>query len=104
MPIKKEIAERLARGEDKDAILAAFSAKYGEKILSSPTSSGFNWFAWMTPFAAVLAGGIGSRRSSSAAGRARAAAAVARARRGRPPTTSCAGRLARELDDFDRDA
>ena len=58
-PIKKEIAERIARGEDTATILAAFRARYGEKILSSPTFQGFNWVAWVTPFAAVLAGGIG---------------------------------------------
>jgi cytochrome c-type biogenesis protein CcmH/NrfF len=58
-PIKKEIGERLGRGEDKETILAAFRERYGEKVLSSPTFRGFNWFAWITPFAAVLAGGIG---------------------------------------------
>ena len=58
-PIKKEIAERIARGEDKETILAAFRARYGEKILSSPTFQGFNWVAWIMPFAAVLAGGVG---------------------------------------------
>jgi cytochrome c-type biogenesis protein CcmH/NrfF len=58
-PIKKEIAEKLAAGEDKDAILASFRARYGEKVLSAPTFHGFNWLAWLTPFAAVLAGGLG---------------------------------------------
>ena len=58
-PIKKEVAERLAAGEDKETILAAFRARYGEKVLSSPTFHGFNWLAWVTPFAAVLAGGLG---------------------------------------------
>lgn len=53
-PMKKEIAERLAAGEPKDVILAAFAKKYGEKVLSAPTFSGFNWFAWITPFAVVL--------------------------------------------------
>jgi cytochrome c-type biogenesis protein CcmH/NrfF len=54
-PMKQEIAERLARGEDEATILAAFRARYGEKVLSSPTFNGFNRFAWITPFAAVLA-------------------------------------------------
>ena len=57
-PIKKEVAERLARGEDKGVILAAFRARYGEKILSAPTFRGFNWVAWLTPFAAMLFGGL----------------------------------------------
>lgn len=56
-PMKAEIRERLARGETKDVILAAFVSKYGEKVLSSPTMSGFNWLAWITPFAALLAAG-----------------------------------------------
>src|SRR5262249_32366505 len=51
-PMKKEIAERIARGESKDQILAAFTARYGEKVLSAPTFRGFNWLAWLTPFAA----------------------------------------------------
>ena len=58
-PIKKEVAERLARGEDKATILAAFQKRYGEKVLASPTFHGFNWLAWTTPFAALLAGGLG---------------------------------------------
>jgi cytochrome c-type biogenesis protein CcmH/NrfF len=53
-PMKKDIAERLARGEGREAILAAFASKYGEKVLAAPTFQGFNWLAWVTPFAAVL--------------------------------------------------
>src|SRR4029077_2614350 len=58
-PMKKEIAERLARGEDVDTILAAFRTRYGEKVLSAPTFRGFNWLAWVTPFAAVFGGAGG---------------------------------------------
>src|SRR5262249_54345034 len=58
-PMKKEIADRLAAGEDKATILAAFRARYGEKILSAPTFHGFNWFAWLTPFAVLLLGALG---------------------------------------------
>lgn len=53
-PIKKEIAERLARGEDKPTILAAFQQRFGEKILSSPSGSGFNLLAWTVPGVSVL--------------------------------------------------
>ena len=69
-PIKAEIAERLGRGEDKATILAAFQTKFGEKVLSSPTFRGFNWFAWIVPSGAVLLAGlvlaITIRRRSSA--------------------------------------
>ena len=99
-PIKMEIAERIARGEDKTTILAAFRAQYGEKILSSPTFQGFNWIAWITPFAAVLAGGVGI-------------SLVIRRWTRTPPAPPAAPppgdderrrRLARELAAFDREA
>ncbi len=48
----------MKEGKDKGAILAYFSDKYGEKILSSPTTSGFNVLAWVTPFVLVGAGGL----------------------------------------------
>jgi cytochrome c-type biogenesis protein CcmH/NrfF len=57
-PMKKEISERIAKGEDKDTILASFRTRFGEKVLSAPTFRGFNWFAWLTPFAAVLSAGL----------------------------------------------
>ena len=102
-PIKKEIAERLARGEDKTTILAAFRERYGEKVLSSPTFRGFNWLAWIMPFAALAAGGLG------------VALVIRRWVRAEPPppTPSPAPgagddelrrRLAHELDRLDRDA
>lgn len=100
-PMKKEIAERLARGESKDTILEAFRTKYGEKVLSSPTFRGFNWFAWLTPFGAVLLGGLA------------VSMVIRRWVRTVPPTTvppppAAAGdaarrrRLARELEELDR--
>ena len=95
-PIKKEITERLARGEDKDVILEAFRARYGEKVLSSPTFRGFNWLAWITPFAAVLAGALGLGLAIRRRGDARAVAPVAP-----PADPELRARLERELDEFD---
>ncbi len=99
-PMKKEIVERLARGEDKETILAAFRTRYGEKVLSAPTFAGFNWLAWITPFAAFLGGGV-------------AVTMVVRrwSRRPPPPPPPTPGqddpemrrRLERELDALDRD-
>ena len=102
-PIKKEIAQRIAAGEDKATILAAFRQRYGEKILSSPTFQGFNWVAWITPFAAVLAGGLGIslviRRWTRTSPRPPAPPPA-----GLPPADDeRRRRLARELEDFDRD-
>jgi len=96
-PMKKEISERLATGETKEAILDAFRARYGEKVLSSPTFHGFNWLAWVTPFAAVTLGALALaiRRWGARAAGAPVAAA--------PTETDGAlrERLARELAEFD---
>jgi cytochrome c-type biogenesis protein CcmH len=100
-PIKKEIAERLARGEDRDTIVAAFRARYGEKVLSAPTFRGFNWLAWITPFAVVIAGGLGVTLVLRRWARAPAPAPA-------PPSGAVdpelRARLARELAELERDA
>jgi cytochrome c-type biogenesis protein CcmH len=57
IPLRQEIREQLAKGLDKTAVLAHFEQKYGEKILSSPTTEGFNLTAWTMPFIALGLGG-----------------------------------------------
>ena len=101
-PMKKEIAERLARGEEKDTILAAFRQRYGEKVLSAPTFRGFNWFAWLTPFAAVFAGA--AVLTIVLARRARRAPPVVAGGAPAPPagTDAQRARLARELEEDER--
>jgi cytochrome c-type biogenesis protein CcmH len=101
-PMKEEIKRRLAAGESREIILAAFAAKYGEKVLSSPTMQGFNWFAWITPFAALLvAGTVLVVVVRSRLGRA---AAVAAGPIAAPGDDAVRARLERELADLDRDA
>lgn len=58
LPLRDEIRAQIAEGRDKVAILSHFQEKYGEKILSSPTKSGFNLVAWVTPFFLVICGGL----------------------------------------------
>lgn len=100
-PIKKEIAERLARGESKEQILDAFTQKFGEKVLSSPTLAGFNWFAWVTPFAALLL----AATILTVVIRKRTAEVSAPAQPPPPAgTDALRARLARELDDMERDS
>ncbi len=57
VPAKQTIAELVSQGKGKEEITAAFVARYGEKVLSAPTISGFNLAAWITPFLAILVGG-----------------------------------------------
>lgn len=58
IPLKKEIAEQIAAGKSREEILSHFSTKYGEKILSSPTTTGFNIAAWTVPFVVIALGGL----------------------------------------------
>lgn len=98
IPLKQEIAVQLGEGKTRAEVLAHFSSKYGEKILSAPTASGFNLIAWVTPFAAVLVAGavivVVSRRwrRPASASPSPSPAPVDDARR---------ARLEAELDRFD---
>ncbi len=56
IPLKKEIAEQIATGKSREEILSYFQTKYGEKILSAPTTRGFNLAAWTVPFIAIALG------------------------------------------------
>ena len=58
IPLREEIRAQMKEGKDKAAILAYFSDKYGEKILSAPTTVGFNLVAWITPFVVVGLGAV----------------------------------------------
>ena len=56
VPVREQIEGMIGRGMNRTQIIGFFRAKYGEKILSAPTSEGFNLLAWIMPFAAVFAG------------------------------------------------
>jgi cytochrome c-type biogenesis protein CcmH len=105
LPLRQEIREQMNLGKSKEQILSYFAAKYGEKILSSPTTSGFNLTAWFMPFVMIALGGVfvlvtlrrWTKRSRSAASMAPSGAAVPAG-----ATPSAHERiLERELDAFD---
>ncbi len=52
------IAGKIGEGWDKPRIMDLLVRNYGEKLLAAPTKSGFNLTAWITPFAAILVGGV----------------------------------------------
>jgi cytochrome c-type biogenesis protein CcmH len=58
IPLKKEVQTLVSEGLSRDVILLRFREKYGEKILSSPTTEGFNLTAWILPFVMVAAGSL----------------------------------------------
>ncbi len=57
VPVREEIETMIGKGKTGPEIIAFYRNKYGEKVLSAPTTEGFNILAWLMPFAAVLAGG-----------------------------------------------
>jgi cytochrome c-type biogenesis protein CcmH/NrfF len=61
------------RGETKSQIKAALVAQYGQRVLATPSGSGFDLAAWIVPGLAVVLAAIGI------------AFAVVRWRRTRPP-------------------
>ncbi len=104
LPLRQEIREQMALGGDTAQILGHFQDKYGEKILSSPTTRGFNLTAWTMPFVILAAGTafvmLTLRRWRRATDRVpRAAPPTAAA----PPTELSANErtLERELERFD---
>lgn len=76
VPVRKDIAESLARGETGEQILERYKIEYGEKVLSSPIAEGFNILAWIAPYLAIVLAGGGmllffrqrSRRAAAPAG------------------------------------
>ena len=57
--LHKEVVALRAGGNDPDAVVAAFVAKYGEQILMAPPPQGFNLAGYLVPGAVVaLAGSI----------------------------------------------
>ncbi|PIQ99824.1 MAG: hypothetical protein COV66_09460 [Nitrospinae bacterium CG11_big_fil_rev_8_21_14_0_20_45_15] len=60
--IRMGFAAQLESGLTVQQIIKEQVAKYGESVLSSPTKTGFNITAWVTPFIAIVAGGFGIRK------------------------------------------
>jgi cytochrome c-type biogenesis protein CcmH len=57
VPMRTEVETMIGKGKSSAEIIGFYRAKYGEKVLSSPTTEGFNVLAWLMPFAAVALGG-----------------------------------------------
>jgi len=57
--VRDQIEKMIAKGQSQEQIIRSFRVKYGEKILSAPTTQGFNLLAWLAPFGLVLAGCAG---------------------------------------------
>lgn len=76
--MKDVIAIKLDEGEDVQSIKDYFVEQYGPQVLGEPPLEGFNWFAWILPFAVLIGGGIFLWMRSRQLVRPMAAEAVAR--------------------------
>ena len=56
--MRSAVSLSIKQGKSADEIVNAFVLKYGEEVLAAPTKKGFNLTAWITPFLAILLGGI----------------------------------------------
>ncbi len=53
VPVREDIAKSLSAGQTTEEILDRYVQEYGEKVLSAPTTSGFNILAWWGPYIAL---------------------------------------------------
>lgn len=56
--MRVSLAKDAASGKSADAIVAAYVAKYGQKILVSPPATGFNLIAWAGPAIGLLSAAV----------------------------------------------
>jgi cytochrome c-type biogenesis protein CcmH len=59
---RADFRKKLKSGLTTEQVIQIYVDKYGETILSAPTKTGFNLTAWLTPFAALVGGGLGIRK------------------------------------------
>ncbi|MDC3418151.1 cytochrome c-type biogenesis protein [Aquibacillus salsiterrae] len=55
---RAEIRGLLEQGMTKQEVIDALVQKYGERILASPTTEGFNLIPWVTPAVAIVLGAL----------------------------------------------
>lgn len=55
--MKDVIKDKLGQGETLQTIRDYFVEYYGPQVLGAPPLSGFNWLAWILPFAVLVGGG-----------------------------------------------
>ena len=49
----KKLDDEVASGKSDDLILQSFVQEYGAQVLAEPPAKGFNWLAWVMPFAVL---------------------------------------------------
>jgi len=57
VPVREQVQTMIGKGQTMPEIIGFYQHKYGEKVLSAPTTEGFNLLAWIAPFLSILLGG-----------------------------------------------
>ena len=57
VPMRRDIDRMIGEGKTRAQIISFYRTQYGEKVLSAPTTEGFNILAWTMPFIALAVGG-----------------------------------------------
>ncbi|MDP1809570.1 MAG: cytochrome c-type biogenesis protein CcmH [Actinomycetota bacterium] len=52
------IKDKIDQGMGKEQIVQYMKVNFSEALLAAPEKTGFNWVAWITPFAVVIIGGV----------------------------------------------
>jgi cytochrome c-type biogenesis protein CcmH len=92
----------IARGETKDQINAALVAQYGQRVLATPSDSGFDLAAWIVPGLAVILAAIAIGFAVVRWRRARPAGQSGPLPAAAPPTGAGDGaRLRSDLEHYD---
>ncbi|MFT4572001.1 MAG: cytochrome c-type biogenesis protein CcmH/NrfF [Hyphomicrobiaceae bacterium] len=102
VPVKEDIAASLAKGEDGEEILDRYVSEYGEKVLSSPTTTGFNLLAWTTPYMALTFGGFFLFATLRRLARVRVAEVPSAGANSSEVSSTERDRLARALEELDQ--
>lgn len=56
--LRATIKDKIRIGMGKDQIIQYMKVNFSEALLAAPEKTGFNWVAWITPFAVVILGGV----------------------------------------------
>ena len=59
---RAKFTKMLESGLTVEQIIKSQVDEYGETVLSAPTKFGFNLTAWVMPFVALIAGGVGVKK------------------------------------------
>ena len=96
---RKEIMAMINAGKTKQEIIQHYIDRFGEKVLASPSKSGFNLTAWIFPFVALFAGAWGINKVVQSWVRKRKAGSTEKSLDGTPGASSTGDPYKKMMED-----